>query len=211
MPKRTPVHPAPEHARAHTQRTANTTGLTEETIIPVVREELDVGTRRVETDAGVRVRKTVEEKVQLIDEPLHKDELAVERVAVGCYVAEPVAIRYEGETMVVPVLEEVLVVEKRLLLKEEVRITRRRSEHRNPQRVTLREEHAEVERFRDGEVVSAADPHAPQRVEDRAYAARAAHSDVAGHAGGPDGDESLIERRRRVDDEQRSDLARMRR
>jgi stress response protein YsnF len=41
----------------------------------------------------------------------------------------------------------VLVVQKQLLLKEEVRITRRRHEVREPQRVALRSEHVEVERF----------------------------------------------------------------
>ena len=129
---------------------------TNEAVVPVAEERLDVGTRRIETDSGIRVHKTVDERVQLIDEPLTKDELSVERVPVDRYVDEPVSVRYEGDTMVVPVLEEVLVVEKRLLLKEEVRITRRTQEYRNPQRVTLRREHAEVEHF--GDAADAADP-----------------------------------------------------
>jgi stress response protein YsnF len=55
--------------------------------------------------------------------------------------------RYEGETLVVPVLEEVLVTEKRLVLVEEIRITRVRDTHRQPQTVTLRKDHIEIERL----------------------------------------------------------------
>jgi hypothetical protein len=47
--------------------------------------------------------------------------------------------------MIVPVLEEVLIVEKRLMLKEELRITKRQSETHQSQRVILRREEAVVE------------------------------------------------------------------
>jgi stress response protein YsnF len=70
-------------------------------------------------------------------------------VAVGRVIAETDApqTRYEGETLVVPVLEEVLVVQKQLLLKEEIRITRHRKPVRMPQNVLLRSEQVTVERF----------------------------------------------------------------
>jgi uncharacterized protein (TIGR02271 family) len=122
-------------------------GAEKEVVVPVLEEVLDVGTRRIETDSGVRIHKRVQERVQLVDEPLVKDEFAVERVPVGRYIDAPTGVRYEGDTTVVPILEEVLIVEKRLLLKEEVRITRHRRQHRNPQRVVLRREQAEVEQF----------------------------------------------------------------
>ena len=116
--------------------------------MPVMEERAQVSKRKVDTGRGVRIRKTVSEREQLIDEPLQHDELAVERVAVGQIVEdEPPQMRYEGETLVVPVLEEVLVVQKRLVLKEEIRITRHRHEVHEPQRVSLRAEHVEVERF----------------------------------------------------------------
>jgi stress response protein YsnF len=54
--------------------------------------------------------------------------------------------------LVIPLLEEFLVVEKRLLLKEEVCITRRRVDTHAPQRVTLRREDAVMERInREGD------------------------------------------------------------
>jgi stress response protein YsnF len=60
-------------------------------------------------------------------------------------VEEAIPVRYEGDTMIVSVLEEVLVVEKRLMLKEELHIRKRRVERHQPQCVTLRHEEARVE------------------------------------------------------------------
>ena len=120
-------------------------------MIPVIEEELDVGTRRVETGAGVRIEKTVESREECVDEPLTKEEVEVVRIAVNRQVEAPVAVRYEGDTMIVPILEEVLFVEKRLVLKEEIRITRRRRDVHAPQRVVLRREHAIVGRIEDAD------------------------------------------------------------
>jgi len=53
--------------------------------------------------------------------------------------------------MIVPLLEEVLVVEKRLMLREEVRISKRRNETHRPQTVTLRKEDVNVERLEGDE------------------------------------------------------------
>jgi uncharacterized protein (TIGR02271 family) len=130
----------------------------DQTVIPVMREELHVNKRRVETDSGVRIVKKVEEREALVDEPLAKDHVDVQRLAINRPIDAPLPIRYEGDTMVVPVFEEVLVVEKRLILKEEIRITRRRSEFRDPQHVTLREEVAAVERIE--QTSSSASPQA---------------------------------------------------
>jgi uncharacterized protein (TIGR02271 family) len=115
---------------------------------PVMEERLQVGKRLVDTGRGLRIRKTVAERERMIDEPLLRDELTVEHIPVGQIVSgDAPQMRYEGDTLVVPVLEEVLVVQKQLLLKEEVRVTRRRHEAREPQRVVVRSEHVEVERF----------------------------------------------------------------
>ena len=56
-------------------------------------------------------------------------------------------IRQEGDTLIVPVIKEMLVTVKRLVLVEEVRITRTQQTHRSPQTFTLRKEHIEVERL----------------------------------------------------------------
>jgi uncharacterized protein (TIGR02271 family) len=112
--------------------------------IPVLQEELEVGKRKVETGV-TRVKKTVHEREEVIDEPLVKEEVQVERVPINRYVEGPVPVREEDGVTIVPLLEEVLVVEKKLLLKEELRITKRTKTVRDPQRVILRSEEALVE------------------------------------------------------------------
>jgi uncharacterized protein (TIGR02271 family) len=117
--------------------------------VPVVAESVEVGKRKVET-GKVRVRKTVRSTEKVVDEPLIHEEVDVERVPVNRVIDEAIGPRQEGDTLIVPLLEEVLVVEKRLMLREEIRITRRRSERRSSQTITLRSEEATVERT-DGE------------------------------------------------------------
>ncbi len=120
-----------------------------EIAIPVMQEEMRIDKRTVDTGKGLRVRKTVTDREHLIDQPLFEDELLVEHVQVGQLVAVsslPVT-RYEGDTLIVPVFEEVLIVEKRTRLKEELRITRRKREVHAPQRVALKSEQVSVERF----------------------------------------------------------------
>jgi uncharacterized protein (TIGR02271 family) len=118
---------------------------------PVHQETLHIEKRIADTGRGVRVHKTVTEHEHIVDEPLLHDELEVEHIVIGALVAEtnPPRMRYEGDTLVVPVLEEVLVVQKQLRLKEEVRITRHRRETHAPQTIVLRSEEVEVERFDD--------------------------------------------------------------
>ncbi len=120
--------------------------------IPVIEEQLLVGKRAVDTGTGVRIHKTVAERQHVIDEALFDDELAVERIPMDEIIPDAVMpeTRYEGSTLIVPVLEEVLVVQKKLRLKEEVRITRLRRETHAPQTVTLRSEQINVERFDEG-------------------------------------------------------------
>jgi uncharacterized protein (TIGR02271 family) len=114
-------------------------------VVPVVAEQLEVQKRMVEA-GGVRVRKTVSEREEVVDEPLLREEVQVRRVPVGRVVEGPVPVRHVGDTIIVSLLEEVLVVEKRLMLKEELHITKERVETYRPQRVTLRTEEAVVER-----------------------------------------------------------------
>ena len=115
-------------------------------VIPVVAEELQVGRRSIET-GRVRVTKLVQEHQEVVDEPVLAEEVHVERVPVNRVVESAPQPRQEGDTLVFPVLEEVLVVERRLMLKEEVRITKRVTESREPQTVTLRSENVKIERI----------------------------------------------------------------
>lgn len=122
----------------------------EEVRIPVVQEEVSVGTRKVER-GGVRVHRLVNERTETVEQPTIHEHVDVERITVGRVLAddEQPQVREEGDTLIIPVVEEMLVVEKRLVLKEEVRITKHRSEEIEQVQVVLREEDVQIEQIED--------------------------------------------------------------
>lgn len=116
-------------------------------VIPVVEETLEVSRERVET-GRVRISKSVESREEVVDEPLAREKIRVEHVPINQVVSgETPKIREEGDVTVIPILEERIVTRTELVLVEEVRVHRERSEYRDPQRITLRKEVVAVERF----------------------------------------------------------------
>lgn len=116
----------------------------EELVIPEVQEFASVAKRLVETGV-VRISKHVDYVEKTFHPTLSHEEVHIERVPVNRVVKEAPAVRTEGDTTVIPVLEEVMV--KLLLLKEEVRITRTKREEASPAiPVTLRREEVVVDR-----------------------------------------------------------------
>jgi uncharacterized protein (TIGR02271 family) len=128
---------------------ANSSGESAAVVIPVIHEEAEVGIRTVETGAGVRVQKRSREEEQVVDVPLIHEQVAVERVPIDRDVDAPVAVRHVGDTIIVPVMQEVLVVRKQLRLVEELHIRKTRTERRDPRTIVLRKEDATVERLED--------------------------------------------------------------
>lgn len=130
--------------------------------VPLVEETAAIDKREKVTGI-VRLRTDVHEHEVVLDEPLFIEEVVVERVPVDRWIDGPVPIREEGDTIIVPVMEEVVVVNKRLKLIEEVRLTRRRDARHTPQRVTLKRQEAVVDRLTpsqedDGPAVTAFGP-----------------------------------------------------
>lgn len=117
----------------------------EETVIPVVAEEAYIEKRLVERNR-TRVTKQVHSEEETINTPLRQERVQVERVPVERIIDSPVTSRYEGDTLIIPVMEEVLIIEKKLLLKEEVRVTKYVGETEHQETVTLRKEAVTVER-----------------------------------------------------------------
>jgi uncharacterized protein (TIGR02271 family) len=113
--------------------------------VPVIEEEIEVGKRRVEGDR-VSVRTIARERTELIEQPLESVEVEVERIAVGKVIDAAPDVRNDGDTMIIPVVEERLVVEKRLFLVEEIHVHRRRVVTEFRQNVTLRSQEVVVER-----------------------------------------------------------------
>ena len=64
---------------------------------------------------------------------LQQEEVTVERVPRGVPIDVVPSVREEDGVLIIPVVEEQLVVTKRLILKEEIRITRRSRTRARPQ------------------------------------------------------------------------------
>jgi len=118
--------------------------------IPLASEEIELDKRAV-PQAVVRIQTKVREEERIIETRLLKDEIKIERVEMNRPIENPMEPRYEGEVLVIPVIEEVLVVRKQLVLKEELRITQRSVARSHAQTVVLRHEEATVEREPTGE------------------------------------------------------------
>ena len=114
-------------------------------IIPVIEEQLLISKQVVDTGI-VRIVKQVIEESEVVDIPMLREEVVVDHIAVYQYVDEAPAVRYEGETMIIPVVREVLVTEKKLLLVEEVHVTKRQITDQEHVEVMLRKEKVTVER-----------------------------------------------------------------
>lgn len=124
-------------------------GTGDRAVLPLVEEALRVGKRRVET-GRVRVPVATDTEERLVRETLRTERAEVGRVAVGRELVAgepaPAVRREEDGTVVVPVLEQVPVVERRLVLREEVRLRLVAAEEAVEQPMTLRRQRAEVER-----------------------------------------------------------------
>ncbi|ACA18009.1 conserved hypothetical protein [Methylobacterium sp. 4-46] len=142
------------HAERHSETSVRSTAAVElsesSQTIPIAEETARIDKRVVET-GRVRVRTHVALSEQVLRETLRSDAVGVSRVPIDRVIAEgepAPQVRTEAGVTIIPVLEEVLVVEKRLILKEEVHIrqTTRGEDVELP--VTLRRQHATIERLR---------------------------------------------------------------
>jgi uncharacterized protein (TIGR02271 family) len=114
--------------------------------LPVVEETVHVEKKTTET-GKVKISKTVKVDTETVNLLQVQDEVQIERIPINEFVqTPPPPLRYEGNIIIIPVLQEVMVTEKRLLLIEEVRITKRKVESKESQEVALRKEELKVER-----------------------------------------------------------------
>lgn len=119
-------------------------------VIPVIEEQLVIDKRVVEK-GRVRISKRVREQEETVNIPLVQENVQVERIPLNQYIAEPPPpVRYEGNTMIIPVVREVVVVEKRLVLVEELRVTKNQVQTQETQKVRLRKEEVKVKRVSGG-------------------------------------------------------------
>lgn len=117
----------------------------EMTVIPVIEEQVRVDKRVVET-GKVRISKQIKEYEEMVDVPLLREEVAVERIPINRIVDSPPKVRQEGDTMIIPVVEEQVYFQKRLVLVEELHVRKQVVETHKPQQVTLRREEVDIKR-----------------------------------------------------------------
>ena len=116
----------------------------EKIVIPVIEEHIQVGTKIVET-GKVNISKKVLTESYTADIPVSKEEVIVEKKTINQYIdGEAPGMRLDGDTTIIPIVKEVIV--KRLLLVEEIHITKRRTEQIIPVSEVLRKEEVTVTR-----------------------------------------------------------------
>lgn len=130
----------------NTEQTGNDLLSGEERKIPVIQEQLIISKERVETGRVLLSKQVVEENMSFV-ENIAREEVTVHRKAINQYVdSAPPAVRQEGDVTIISVVKEVLVVEKRLMLVEELHIEKQR--HHDQQNISeiLRKEEITITR-----------------------------------------------------------------
>jgi uncharacterized protein (TIGR02271 family) len=115
-------------------------------VLRLLKEELSVERERVET-GRVRVRVTTHDHEETVSVPLTHEYVEVERVPINRDIDEIPPRRQEGDTTIVPVVEEVVIVRRKLVLKEEIHLRLVRSTEQHQESVTLRRQEAVIERI----------------------------------------------------------------
>jgi stress response protein YsnF len=116
------------------------------TTVPLVEERLEVKKRSV-TTGKVRVVTNTETVEEVSRAVLDGEEADVQTVELDQPVVGPVPrVRTEDGVIIVPILEEILVVEKQLVLKREIRIQKRATSETVEIPVSLRKQRVKVER-----------------------------------------------------------------
>ncbi|MDB4986758.1 MAG: uncharacterized protein JWN04_1936 [Myxococcaceae bacterium] len=113
--------------------------------IPRVEEQLEVE-KITRESARVHVHVKATEREQAVSVALTDQHAEISRVQIGRMVDAPPPVREDGDTVIIPVLEEVLVIQKRLLLREEIHVVRRPETRTEEHVVSLRSEHVDVTR-----------------------------------------------------------------
>ena len=111
--------------------------------IPIIREELVVGKETIET-GKVRIEKSVSTEEVSFDLSLTEESYKVVRVPKNEEVAVTPAIRHEGDLTIIPVVREVAVIQKKLMLVEEIHVRRSLTPRETTLHETIRSEEVEV-------------------------------------------------------------------
>jgi stress response protein YsnF len=113
--------------------------------IPLAEERVRIATQEA-VQGTLKVHLTTEEVEETLRATLRGRRATVERIPIGRDIEEAPAVRQEGDVIVVPVVEEVLVVERRLHLREELHLRLETTEEEVAVPVRRRVQHADIRR-----------------------------------------------------------------
>jgi uncharacterized protein (TIGR02271 family) len=113
----------------------------------VLQEKANIDKRVVES-GKVYIHKKVHETDEEIAVPVSHEAVTIKKIPVNKYVDAAPSVRNEGNTTIIPVIKEVLVIEKKLLLVEEVHVIKDIVEKTEEHTIPLRKEEIEVERYK---------------------------------------------------------------
>jgi uncharacterized protein (TIGR02271 family) len=117
-----------------------------ETHFPLYAEDLTVSKRQIAGDM-VQVGTITRKNESFIDETLNHKRVQIDRIPVGRQVDAVPPVRQEGDTTILSVVEETVVVERRLILTEEIHIRRLHVSERHQEAVILRKQEAVITRI----------------------------------------------------------------
>jgi uncharacterized protein (TIGR02271 family) len=131
-----------------------------ESRIPLYAEELSVSRQQAAGDT-VQVSTVTREEEAFVDETLDHERVEIDRVPIGRPVDAIPPVRQEGDTTILSVVEETIVVKRRLILKEEVRIRRLHVSEHHQEAVVLRKQEAVITR------VEPVEPHNGSELQEK--------------------------------------------
>jgi uncharacterized protein (TIGR02271 family) len=158
-----PPPPSPPDRSTQDDAYATGPGSKKADVLQLFAEEAKVSRQTVET-GRVRVARVTHTRDHLVDELLARTDVEIERVPIGRVVDAIPPIKEDADLTIVPVVEETVVVERRLVLKEELHIRRIHTTERYQETVKLRHQTAQVTRIparkpaADGDVAAGAIP-----------------------------------------------------
>ena len=122
--------------------------------VPIIQEEVHADAVPVAT-GGVRVTKRVDTHNEIVEQELRKSHVDVKRVKTNRVVDGPQPMRREGNTLIVPVVSEVLRIEKQWVVTEEIHLVQREEQETVRETVPVNQESAHIERLdSEGNVVA---------------------------------------------------------
>ena len=119
---------------------------TQDPSLNILHERINIDKETV-VSGKVVIHKDVHEENETITVPVSHEEVEIKKVAINKYVDTPPAVRYDGDTTIIPVIKEVLIVEKKLLLVEEVYVTKHVVTETSEHTVPIRKEEVSVEHY----------------------------------------------------------------